>query len=108
MCSKPSSSVVLVTGAANGIGRSVAMELAKLKTKDTIAAWDIDEVGPLILFHLFEVNLKKKKNYLLFQAGLAKLKADLLKVDPSIKVCVYALDISDSERVKKVRLESEH
>ena len=45
---------------------------------------------------------------ILFEAGLAKLKADLLKVDPSIKVFVYALDISDSERVKKVELQTEH
>ena len=56
MSSKPSSPVVLVTGAANGIGRSVVMELAKLKTKNTIAAWDIDEVGAFFNFISLKLN----------------------------------------------------
>ena len=47
MSSTPNTSVVLVTGAANGIGRSVVMELAKLKYN--IAAWDVDEVRALFI-----------------------------------------------------------
>ena len=39
----PYSSVVLVTGAANGLGRAIVMEVAKLRYN--IAAWDIDEVS---------------------------------------------------------------
>ena len=39
---------------------------------------------------------------ILFQAGLAKLKVDLLKEDPSIQVGVHTVDISDAERVRRV------
>ena len=35
--------LVLVTGAANGIGRHIVLEVAKLK-RFNIAAWDIDPV----------------------------------------------------------------
>jgi len=72
MSSKPG--VVLVTGAANGIGRDICIELAKLKYN--IAAWDIDE------------------------PGLEKLKTDLVKLNPTIQVVVFAVNISDVKRVE--------
>ena len=48
MSAPPYSSVVRITGAANGLGRTISLEVAKLKYN--IAAWDIDEVGHVDLF----------------------------------------------------------
>jgi len=67
--------LVLITGAANGIGRSIAVAVGKLNFN--IAAWDIDK------------------------AGLALLKEDLLKQCPNIKVSTHVVDISDNSQVKE-------
>jgi len=75
MAAQGTTAVVLVTGAANGIGRAVAVELAKLKF--SVAAWDVD------------------------QDGLTKLKEDLEKDNPSIKVFVATVDVSNIEKVKE-------
>lgn len=73
--------LVLVTGAANGIGKAIVTELARLNYN--IAAWDLD------------------------RASLDKLKADLLAENPAIKVSVHVVDISDVERVKEAAAEVE-
>ena len=43
MSSSTHTQLVLVTGAANGIGKAIVTELASLKYN--IAAWDVDQVG---------------------------------------------------------------
>ena len=42
---------------------------------------------------------------MVFQVGLGKIKDELLKENPSIKVVVMAVDISDKERVREVLLD---
>ena len=46
MSSSTQTQLVLVTGAANGIGKAIVTELARLKYN--IAAWDVDQVGGLV------------------------------------------------------------
>jgi len=79
MSSEPQ--IVLVTGAANGIGRSICIELAKLKYN--IAAWDIDE------------------------PGLEQLRTDLLEQEPSIQVVAFTVNVSDVESVKQAAVQVE-
>ena len=43
---------------------------------------------------------------ILFEAGLAKLKADILNEDPSMMVCVLAVNISDIEIVREVGIDT--
>jgi len=69
--------LVLITGAANGIGRSISLAVGKHNFN--IAAWDVDKVG------------------------LDKLKNDLMQQNPSIKVSTYVVDVSDTSRVKEVQ-----
>jgi len=73
--------LVLITGAANGIGRSISLAVGKHNFN--IAAWDVDK------------------------AGLDKLKNDLLQQNPSIKVSTYVVDVSDTWRVKEAATEVE-
>ena len=46
MSSSAHTQLVLVTGAANGIGKAMVTELARLQYN--IAAWDVDQVGGLV------------------------------------------------------------
>jgi len=73
--------LVLVTGAANGIGKSIVTQLAKLNFN--IAAWDVD------------------------LAGLNKLKSELLNENSSIKVSVYVVDVNNLKRVREAAAEVE-
>ena len=87
--------LVLVTGAANGIGKSIVTQLAKLNFN--IAAWDVDLVRCWIFLKLVII-------YILYQAGLNKLKSELLSQNSSIKVSVYVVDVNNLNRVREVSL----
>lgn len=76
-----SEDIVLITGAASGLGRAIALEYAKLGSK--LILWDIDEVG-----------LNETK-------ALVKIEYNKIE-DIDKKFCLtYLVDVSDKEKIKK-------